>query len=168
MSLSLSTLAVVALLAAVGCGLMAGLFFAFSNFVMRALSRLSPGSAVAAMNSINREIANPLFLLLFFSTPVACLFLVGYAFVYPQVPTRALLLAGGAIYLVGALLVTVVCNIPRNKALAHVDPASAAAESAWSSFFRVWVRWNHVRSIASLLAAICFIGAFAGLSAAER
>jgi uncharacterized membrane protein len=38
--------------AARGCRLIAG-FFAFSTFVMKALSRLRPGEGIAAMKSIN-------------------------------------------------------------------------------------------------------------------
>lgn len=37
-------------LATLGCGLMAGLFFAFSNFVMKALAQLRPESGIAAAN----------------------------------------------------------------------------------------------------------------------
>lgn len=38
---------------AVGRGLAAGVFFAFSTFVMKALTRLRPAHAVAAMQEIN-------------------------------------------------------------------------------------------------------------------
>ena len=41
------------LLAAVGCGLMAGVFSAFSTFVMKALARLPAHEGIAAMQSIN-------------------------------------------------------------------------------------------------------------------
>ena len=37
------------LIAAIGCGLVAGVFFAFSSFVMKALARLQPAQGVAAM-----------------------------------------------------------------------------------------------------------------------
>jgi uncharacterized membrane protein len=39
----------ITVLAAVGSGLMAGLLFAFSNFVMKALTRLPPEQGMAAM-----------------------------------------------------------------------------------------------------------------------
>src|SRR5262245_43279533 len=50
---------------AVACGLMGGLFFVFSNAVMGALSRIQPAEGIAAMQSINRVILNPLFLAIF-------------------------------------------------------------------------------------------------------
>ena len=39
--------------AVLGCGLVAGIFFAFSTFVMRALGRRPAGEGIAAMQAIN-------------------------------------------------------------------------------------------------------------------
>ena len=61
------------LCAALGCGLMAGVFFAFSAFVMKALARLPPGEGLAAMQSINVAVVNPWFLVAFLGTAAACL-----------------------------------------------------------------------------------------------
>jgi uncharacterized membrane protein len=47
------------LITAVGCGLNAGVFFAFSAFVMPALKRLPPAHGIAAMQSINRLAVTP-------------------------------------------------------------------------------------------------------------
>ncbi|WP_010496926.1 hypothetical protein [Paenibacillus elgii] len=46
---------------ALGSGLIAGLFFAFSTFVMSALARLPAEQGIAAMQSINVTVLNPLF-----------------------------------------------------------------------------------------------------------
>src|SRR5258705_6992637 len=43
---------------ALGAGLVAGVFFAFSSFVMAALARLPPAQAIAAMQSINVTVVN--------------------------------------------------------------------------------------------------------------
>jgi hypothetical protein len=51
------------LLTALGCGLAAGVFFAFSTFVMPALVRLQPPQGIAAMQSINITAINPLFMI---------------------------------------------------------------------------------------------------------
>jgi uncharacterized membrane protein len=66
-------LSAVKLLSALGCGLMAGLFFAFSVSVMRAFAGLPSAAGVAAMQSINVAIINPMFLAAFFGTAAACL-----------------------------------------------------------------------------------------------
>src|SRR5262250_333720 len=60
-------------LAAIGSGIVAGVFFAFSSFVMAALGRISPAQAVAAMNSINVTVINPSFMTAFVGTGVLCL-----------------------------------------------------------------------------------------------
>ncbi len=168
MPLSHTTLSAITFNALLGCGVMAGLFFAFSNFVMRALSRLPPSGAVAAMNAINVEIVNPLFLFLFVGTPAACLFLVIHAVLWAKAAGTVFLLSGGIVYLVGTLGVTAVFNVPRNNALARVDPAGPAAADAWREFVGPWLGWNHVRSVASLLAAVLLGCGFAELSAAVR
>ena len=113
------------LFAALGCGLMAGLFFAFSVSVMAALARRPPAEGIAAMQAINVVILNPLFFAVFFGTAVACVILVISLLIrWPQ-PSATYLLAGSLLYLIGAILVTITFNVPRNNALAAVDPASA-------------------------------------------
>jgi uncharacterized membrane protein len=66
----------VKLLSALGCRLMAGLFFAFSVSVMRALAGLPSAAGVAVMQSINVAIINPMFLAAFFGTAAACLLIM--------------------------------------------------------------------------------------------
>jgi uncharacterized membrane protein len=38
---------------AIGCGLLAGLYFAFSTFIMTAFDRIGQAAGIAAMNAIN-------------------------------------------------------------------------------------------------------------------
>ena len=52
-------LAALTVVAALGCGLNAGVFFAFSSFVMKALARLQPALGIAAMQSINLVAVTP-------------------------------------------------------------------------------------------------------------
>jgi uncharacterized membrane protein len=60
---------------ALGSGLVAGFFFAFSICVMRALGRLPPEQGIAAMQSINVVVLNPWFFTAFFGTAAACVVL---------------------------------------------------------------------------------------------
>ncbi|HEY5756244.1 MAG TPA: hypothetical protein VIU34_10485, partial [Steroidobacter sp.] len=96
------------IVAAVGAGLNGGLFFIFSNTIMRSLDRLPAAGAVAAMNSINAVILNPLFFLVFFGTALLCLALLVGQLDSPWV------VAGALFYLVGTLGVTMICNVPLN------------------------------------------------------
>ena len=144
------------LLSALGCGLIAGVFFAFSAFVMKALARLPSAQGMAAMQSINVAVFNPLFMGAFFGTAAACALLaVAALFLWPR-PDAGYLLAGSVLYLVGTVLVTMVFNVPRNQALAAVEPESADGVIRWAGYVPGWTAWNHVRSVAALLAAASF------------
>ncbi|GAB4198563.1 MAG: hypothetical protein Fur006_48470 [Coleofasciculaceae cyanobacterium] len=59
---------VLKLFAALGCGLVAGVFFAFSTFVMSALARLQAAQGITAMQSINITAINPPFMVALFGT----------------------------------------------------------------------------------------------------
>ena len=146
-------LRVLTLISALGSGLMAGFFFAFSVSVMKAVGRLPPAQGIAAMRSINVVVINPVFMVAFFGTAVACVAVAISALTAWHKPGAAYLLAGGLLYLVGSFLVTIVFNVPRNDALAAVDPASAAGAALWASYLTVWTAWNHVRAAAALAAA---------------
>lgn len=144
------------LVAALGCGLIAGAFFAFSSFVMRALARLAPGEGMAAMQSINVTVLNPLFLGVFVGTAVTCGLAVVASWLRWGEPGAVYLLAGGLLYLAGTFLVTMAFNVPRNEALAAMTAASPEGVKLWASYLSSWTAWNHVRTVAALAAAASF------------
>lgn len=69
-------------------------------------------------------------------------------------PGAALALAGSVSYLVGTLLVTITCNVPRNEVLAGLDPVVAESAQFWTEYVRIWTAWNHVRTIAAVAASV--------------
>jgi uncharacterized membrane protein len=138
---------------ALGCGLVAGVFFAFSSFVMAALRRLQPEEGIAAMQSINIVVVTPVFMTALFGTAVASLALAVWAVNSWGERYAALVLAGGVLYLVGTVGVTIVCNVPLNIRLATVHPQGAGAASYWNEYVTKWTAWNHVRTVAALAAA---------------
>jgi len=144
---------VLTLLSALGCGLMGGVFFAFSAFVMRALARLPPAQGIAAMHSINVVAITPLFMVALFGTAAACVLVAVSSLTAWQRPGAAYLLVGSLLYLVGTILVTIVFNVPRNDALAAVDPASADGARLWADYVTTWTAWNHVRAASALAAS---------------
>lgn len=145
------------LVAALGCGLMAGVFFAFSAFVMKALARLPPAQGIAAMQSVNVAAITPAFMGALFGTAALCVLLVVASLSRWGEPGAVWLLAGGLLYLVGAIVVTMVFNVPRNNVLASVAPESADGASLWARYVAGWTAWNHVRAAACLAAAASFI-----------
>src|SRR5215472_8107148 len=89
---------------AIGCGLIAGVYFAFSTFVMPAFGRIDEAHAVAAMNAINSTILRSLFMPLFFGTTLATLVLAIVAMFRWSGPGATAMLAGGLIYVAGMFL----------------------------------------------------------------
>lgn len=152
------------LLAALGSGLMAGLFFAFSVAVMRALARRPAAEGIAAMQAINVAILNPVFLVTFLGTAALCALAILASLLRWGAPGAIYALAGGALYLAGSLIVTIVCNVPRNDALARVAASDPESAALWVRYLAEWTAWNHVRTVASLAAATLFtIGLSGGM-----
>jgi uncharacterized membrane protein len=141
---------------AIGSGLVAGFFFAFSICVMRALGRLPTDQGIAAMQSINLVVLNPWCFTAFFGTAAACLVLGITAILNWREPAAMCLLAGCLLYLVGSMLVTMAFNVPLNNALAAVDPTSGRGGELWKRYLAGWTAWNHLRTAASLAAAALF------------
>lgn len=139
--------------ALVGAGLMSGLLFVFSNVVMRALLELPPAHGMHAMQRINIVIVNPLFLLIFVGTAVACVGIVVIAASAIAAPGMSWCLAGALAYLLGPVGVTAAFNIPLNNRLASRMPDEAPAQ--WPAYAVRWLRWNHVRTVLAVLAVVC-------------
>ena len=142
---------------ALGCGLMAGVYFAFSTFIMTSLGRLDQAAGIAAMNAINVDIVRSLFMPLFLGTTVAGAALVVMGALRLSEPGAASMIAGGGLYVVGMFVVTIVFNVPLNDALAAQQPAAPAAGAVWATYLRDWVFWNHVRTVASVAASALFV-----------
>jgi uncharacterized membrane protein len=71
----------------------------------------------------------------------------------------ALVIAGGALYLLGTIGVTIAFNVPLNNRLAGLHPQGADAADYWAKYVTTWTAWNHVRTIAALAAAALLTGA---------
>lgn len=143
--------------AAIGCGLNAGVFFAFSTFVMPALARLKPDRGIAAMQSMNITAINPLFMLALLGTAVACLFIFISTLLHWHRSGTIYLSIGSLLYLVGTILVTMLGNVPLNNALANVDPNSTEGATLWAKYLTDWTFWNHVRTLTALAASVTFV-----------
>jgi uncharacterized membrane protein len=135
--------------AAVTSLLSAGVYFTFSSFVMRALEQ--SGSAGAdVMRAVNRVILRSAFMPLFFgSTALAVAVIVVGAWRLPH-SAGALMIVGGLIYVAGMFGCTVAFNVPLNNRLDRTP------QSVWSEYLAVWTRWNHVRTVASVVSGALF------------
>ena len=137
------------IVSALGCGAIAGIYYAFSGFIMRALDTTGTVPATDAMIAINRVILGSGFMVLFFGTTLLSLLLLVAALI--QRPAGQWLIIGSAaIYLIGMLGVTMLRSVPLNQQLA------AEGAQMWPAYLRHWTFWNHVRTVASIIAAAGF------------
>ncbi len=148
-------------LLAIGTGLMAGVYFAFSTFVMTALGSVPQAAGIAAMQSIDRVIYQSLFMPLFLGTTLASVLLVVLALLRWAEAGSGLMVAAGVVYVVGMFACTMFFNVPLNTSLASVEPSSAESAAVWARYLREWTLWNHVRTVASAASAALYIAAIA-------
>jgi uncharacterized membrane protein len=140
--------------AAVGAGVIGGVFFVFSVAVMPAFARLPAGHGIAVMQAINVTIVRPPFLVVFVGTGIASVVQVVLA------PGELAGWVGAALYVLGSIGVTAALNVPLNNRLmatAEDDP-----DGFWPTYASRWALWNHVRTIAGIGAAAAFVASFAG------
>lgn len=145
--------------AILGTGMVAGVFLAFSTFVMAALGRLSPAIGISTMQMINITVINPLFMLVLFGSAAFSLVLAYVAIRQGLTDRNTMLIAGAAFYLIGSIAVTMIINVPLNGSLAVLDPQSSESSTIWASYLQNWTFWNHVRGLASIASCAAFIRA---------
>jgi uncharacterized membrane protein len=154
-----SAFPILTFLAILAAALNAGLFFIFSVCIMAAFARLPPAEGAAAMNAINVVIQNPWFFSAFFGGALLSLALVVLGFM--QGGSGGLMAAaGGVVFLVAVIGVTIAFNVPLNDALAASPAGSTEQAALWQRYLGVWTMWNHVRTAGSLAAVGLFALAF--------
>lgn len=144
---------VLTLLTALGCGVIAGVLFAFSSFVMKGLAGLPPAQGIASMQAVNAAALTPAFMAALFGTAAACLAVIVCSVLSWHEPYAVYLLSGGLLYLLGVIGLTITFHVPRNQALGRVRPDSPDAAGHWGRYVTTWTAGNHVRAAATLAAA---------------
>jgi uncharacterized membrane protein len=135
-----------------GAGLVTGLLFAFSNFVMKALADLPADKGMFAMQRINETIINPVFLMLFLGTPVLCSLISINSVLNIQDPGNLYLLAGALVYLIGPFGITMLFNVPLNNLLARTGVSDA--DEIWPVYQKRWQWWNHIRTYIGIVSIV--------------
>lgn len=142
--------------ALVSAAIMAGIYFTFSVFAMRALASLGDEDGANAMRAINRVILQSAFLPLFLASSAASLALVVLGMLgHGAAPHQ--LVAGGLVYVLGMTGVTMLGNVPLNNRLESADPATAAGQALWRDYAVRWTRLNHIRTLACVAALVLFV-----------
>ena len=136
----------------VACGLVAGVWFAFSSFVTQGLDRAYARAAVTAMQGINKTAVGPVFMLAFLGTALLCVAVVVWGGLNWSEARAKLAIAGSLLYLGGTFVVTMAANVPLNDRLERVDPRGGDVARAWQDYVGPWLAWNHVRTVTAIAA----------------
>jgi uncharacterized membrane protein len=142
---------------AIFTGLMAGLFYSYSCSVVPGLHKLPDEQYIAAMQSINRSIQNPVFFISFFGALI--LPPVATYLNYSGNPSASywFLLAATILYLGGSFGVTAFGNIPLNNALESFNLSAASKEAISLQRLSFEPRWNALNIIRTVSAILSFI-----------
>ncbi len=141
---------------ALAAGLMSGVFYAFSSFVMSGLKRLPSPQGMAAMQSINVTAVEPGLMIPFFGTMIAAIAVAVTAVADWHGAVSVWLLAGAASYAFGTFAMTAAYHVPRNNTLEATGIDSPDAALVWQRYLEEWTSWNHVRALTSMVSALAF------------
>lgn len=144
-------------IAALSSGLIAGVYFAFSVFIMKAFSKLKVEQAIVAMNAINETILHSLFMPVFFGSSIISVLLIIIAVNQWNNAGSGLMLITGLVYFIGMFLCTAVFNVPLNNSLAELVYSSSNAKEVWLHYLKTWTMWNHLRMVSSLVTCVLSI-----------
>ena len=143
------------LVSALSTALVAGMFYAFSSFVMAALARVSNSEGINTMNAINVTVITPSFMVLFMGSALLGIVLGGWSLFSISQFDSQLILLSCLLYVVGCFGVTMVFNVPLNNQLAATSPADGNV--FWQNYLQTWTMWNTVRTVAAALASVVFV-----------
>jgi uncharacterized membrane protein len=153
---------IVLIVTATTTGLIAGLFYAYSCSINLGLGRLPDGAYLAAMQSINKAILNPVFFASFMGTLILLPLCTYLQYRQPLSPKFIILLISTTLYLTGVFGVTIFGNVPLNESLARFDFSVASVEDISReriNFEKPWNRLHQIRTIASVVTLVLVITA---------
>lgn len=141
--------------AAVSTGLVGGVYAAFSTMVMPALRSGPPAEALTVMQRINERALQPSFMIIFWTSAAASV--AALALTWLPGGDRSAWRTAGAALTLGGWVITAAINVPRNNALAGLDPASVADLRIVGDLLAGWTTANHLRAVASTAALFAFL-----------
>jgi len=146
-------------------GIVSGIFFAFSDFIMKSFASISETSAIDAMTEINRRVYRSIFIIGIWAVALLGALLI-YAGMYHTEPAVSFwLIAGGSIYIIGVVAVSFLFNIPMNHKLQSLGSNNPNSSDYWKRYLTKWTRWNHVRSGSAVISTACYLVALYILNA---
>lgn len=148
---------IILVLAILSTGLMAGIFFTWTNAVAPGIGKLSDMGYLGALQSMNRVILNTSFRIVFIGA-VITVALVPFCY-YKIFPNYLFwtLIAVFIIYWIGAFGVTFLGNIPLNRMLDNTNLETISVENAKSLRMAIETKWNNLNLIRTISSGISFL-----------
>lgn len=143
-------------------GLSAGLFYAWEVSVIPGTRLVSDKVYLQTMQSINKEILNPAFFLIFIGSPL--LLLISTIQHYNTGLAFWLLLIAFLIYLLGTFGVTAGGNVPLNNLLDVLELDSLSMEELKEFRANYEVKWNRLHTIRTVFSVLSFIASIIGFA----
>ncbi|WOE74523.1 DUF1772 domain-containing protein [Alterisphingorhabdus coralli] len=134
-----------------------GVFSAFSEFIMSALLKTETAGAIEAMQHINRDVIRTQFVAGILSIALFSLLFTVYSIAVFEGAALVTLILAPLVYLPSVFLMTIFGNIPMNNRLEGLDHRSELARAYWKEYGVQWTRFNHYRSLGSVLTAGLYI-----------
>jgi uncharacterized membrane protein len=153
----MTTQQLVLLVTATVTALIAGLLYSYSCSVNIGLAKLSDEGYIAAMQSINREIQNPVFFASFMGTLVLLPVSTWLHYKFGASNTFYLLLAATLFYAIGAFAVTMFGNVPLNEALDKFNLHSATSKEIAKQRILFEIPWNRLHTIRTLASVVSLV-----------
>ena len=139
----------------IGTALVGGFFWGWSLSAVPGLATVTDRTYVSTMQSVNRAILNPLFLVVFVGSVLVLAGATVAAFWSGDTRRGWWMAAATGTYAVGVFGITVVGNVPLNDRLRDVDldgATDAAVSEARRAYEGPWNRLHYVRSALGVLA----------------
>ena len=142
---------------AIWSAVIGGVFSAFSEFVMSALLKTESAGAIEAMQHINRDVIKTQFVAGIISIAIFSLLFTLYGIAVFEGAALGTLILAAAVYLPSVFLMTMLGNVPMNNRLESLDHKSDQAHAYWREYAEKWTRFNHLRSVGSVLTAGLYV-----------
>ncbi|MCA0931318.1 DUF1772 domain-containing protein [Lutimonas saemankumensis] len=135
-----------------------GFFFAWSVSVILGTKKVGDFTYLESMQSINREILNPAFFIVFFGSIISLF--ASAILQYSYKPMFWFLAASAVIYLIGTFGVTAFGNVPLNNELEalHFKELSINELRSFRTYYEsIWNRYHTLRTLSSLISFVLLI-----------
>ena len=135
---------------------------------MAALRRTAPEAGIEAMQQINQTVIKTQFVAGILLIAIFSVAFAVYAVFAFEGAARVAVILAPLVYIPSVFLMTLAGNVPMNNQLDALAHTSADGHAYWATYGRVWTRWNHVRTLGSVVVAGLFLLASVQLAAAAE